>query len=90
MRPTKFEPGTMLLVEWLDIVSDASWQSEQKRNKEHPVDVKTVGFFLRTYRYNGHYCMKLAHSISAEGDSDTTEIPFGCIKNIKRLKVQNG
>jgi hypothetical protein len=90
MRPAKFEKGTMLAVRWLDITSNDAWQSEAKRTKNAPTDVITIGFFLKTYKYNKMYCLQLGHSMAIDGDSDTTDIPFGCIQSIEELEVKSG
>jgi hypothetical protein len=90
MRPAKFEKGTMLAVRWLDIISDESWQSKEERDKNTPIDVITIGFFLKTYKYSKMYCLQLGHSMIKDGDSSTTEIPFGCIQSIEELEVKRG
>lgn len=88
MRAKKFEPGTMILVEWQDIVSHSSWTDSEERKKRHPSSIKTVGIYLKTYRHKNKYCLQVAHNYTEDGESDTTDIPFGTIDNIKILKAE--
>jgi hypothetical protein len=90
MRPAKFEKGTMLAVRWIDISMDGDWQSKEKRDKNTPTDIISIGFFLRTYKYHKRYCLQLGHNMANDGDSDTTDIPFGCIQSIEELEVKSG
>lgn len=86
MRPIKFPKYTMLLVKWDDIVSDTKWHTKEEIEKTHPMIVKTVGFFLKSYLRNHKRVLKLAASILEDGDSDVIDIPFGVISSIKELK----
>lgn len=76
----KFESGTRLEVQWSDIVSNPEWQSKEDIDKATTVPVKTLGYFLQ----NKKKVLKLAHSVSADGDSDSTLIPWS---NISKIEV---
>lgn len=78
MRIKKFQPGTRLEITWNDIVSDSAWQSKDDIDKAFTVKVKTVGYFLQ----NQKGVLKIAHSISEDGDSDSTRIPWAVIQKI--------
>lgn len=86
MRIKKFPKFTELMVSWEDITSDSAWHDKDGIRKARPTLVKTLGFFLG----NKKGVLKLGHSISEDGDSDYTVIPWGCIKEIKELELSNG
>ena len=77
MRIKKFPRLTMLLIEWVDTVTDSAWTNEKGIEKAKPARVKTLGFFLE----NKKYVLKIAHTYH-ENESDITVIPWGCIKSI--------
>ena len=79
MRIKKFEPGTRLEVTWADIVSDSSWQSQRDIDTATTAQVKTLGYFLQ----NKKGVLKIAHSVTEDGQSDSTRIPWAVIKNIE-------
>ena len=81
MRMKKFPKQTKLLVTWDDITTDASWGSAIDIKRAKTTRVHTVGFFLKNKKRE----LTIAHSISEDGDSDYTCIPWGCIKNIVEL-----
>lgn len=86
MRVKKFESGTRLEVQWSDIVSNPAWQSKEEIDKATAVSVKTLGYFLQ----NKKKVLKLAHSVSADGESDSTLIPWTNIETIDVLEVNDG
>jgi len=79
MRVKKFPKFTKLLIVWNDITSDASWHNINKLDKVKTVGVKTLGFFLENKKRE----LKIAHSITEDGDGDYTVIPWGCVKSIE-------
>jgi len=81
-----YKLGDMILIEWDDIVSNASWQTSEEQDKTGPELVKTVGFFLKTYTYRKKKALRMAHSLIADGTGDTTNIPYGVIRKITLLK----
>ena len=84
----KYKLGDMVLVEWDDIVSDASWQTPDQQDKTVPEPTKTVGFFLKAYTYRKKKALRIAHSLQVDGGGDTTNIPYGVIRKITLLKEE--
>ena len=82
MKIQKFSMQTKLLVTWDDTTSDSKWHDKQGIDKAKTTSVKTLGFFLS----NKKRVLKIGHSITEDGDSDYTCIPFGCIRSIKDLE----
>ncbi len=82
MQVKRFPKFTFILVTWEDPTSDAKWYDKQDIDKMKTTVVRTMGFFLG----NKKRVLKVAHSITADGDSDFTAIPWGCIKEVKGLK----
>lgn len=86
MRPKKFEKYSKLEIEWVDILDNNAWQDEVEVNKVEPIKVKTIGYFLR----NNKKSLIIAHSVCEDSSCDTMAIPFGVIKNINILGVNDG
>jgi len=86
MKQSNIEPGTVVLVEWDDIITDPKWQDAVDRERGEPAAVKTVGFFLKNYTYRKKKALRIAHSVTHDGDCDTTNIPYGVIRSITQLK----
>lgn len=89
MKPATYEKYTMLLIEWLDITQDCKWHGIPEIKNTRTTVVKNVGFFLQNYIYKKKWIMKLASSVTEDGDSDVFDIPFGCITSIKELKIED-
>lgn len=77
------EKNDLIEVEWIDIVSDSAWLSEQKAVEFSPAQCKSVGYFLN----ETDELIRLSSTIqlSGEKERDITVIPKGVIKNIRRL-----
>ena len=86
MKRKKFEPGTMLLVEWEDTTSDSAWKSDTDKEKIVVTPVKTMGCFL----FNKKKSIALCHSVTKDGNYDYTVIPYGCVTNIEELEIKSG
>ncbi len=84
MRTKRFPKFTEVLVTWEDTTSDAKWHDKQEIESAKATIIKTVGFFIE----NKKRILKLAHSITADGDSDYTIIPWGCVIAISELEVK--
>jgi len=82
MRPKRIIKYTPLQVSWTDIVSDAAWHDRDEIEKADTAMIQTIGFFLQ----NKKKSLKLAHSVTDDGASDYTIIPWAVIKQIKELK----
>lgn len=81
MRPKKFQKYDILVVSWLDIVSESKWHNKEEVENAEAVSVKTIGFFLDNKKRQ----LRIAHSIAKDGDCDVTVIPYGCINKIENL-----
>lgn len=84
MRAKRFPKFAVVLVAWEDTTSDAKWHDKQEIEKAKTTVVKTVGFFIE----NKKRVLKVAHSMTEDGDSDYTVIHWGCVKGIKELEVK--
>ena len=81
MRVKKFPKYTKLFIQWTDILSDASWNSNEDINKAQTALISTVGFFLQNKRRE----LKIAHSVADDSSSDYTVIPWSVITKISEL-----
>ena len=75
-----------MLVVWTDIISDSSWHDKGDVDKAQAISVNTLGFFLQNKKKD----LKIAHSISDDGDSDYTIIPWACVTKIQELDEGKG
>ncbi len=81
MKIKKFPKFTKLMVTWTDIISDSAWHGKEEVEKAQAMRVQTLGFFLQNKRKD----IKLAHSVTDDGDSDYTIIPWSVVSNIEEL-----
>jgi hypothetical protein len=82
MKIRRYNRFARLEVFWQDIVSDPAWADSKTvaRNRKS-MPVKTMGYFLA----NNGKDLVLVHSITEDGDVDTTVIPWATIRNIDAL-----
>ena len=80
----KLKPATLLLVTWDDIVDDASWLSDEKFQSMQPVICKSIGWFINHDKLN----IRIAHSVTFDGDKSGTVIPKGVIRNVRVIKYK--
>ena len=79
MKPRSYKFNSVLVVDWIDIVSESSWLSPHDARNLNPCRCKTVGFFLS----QDEDCIRLSQSIQLDDtERDVTTIPWGCIKKI--------
>lgn len=81
MRIKSFPKYTMLRIAWFDILSDSSWHNRKEIDEAQSMEVWSLGFFLQNKKKD----LKIAHSVSNDGESDYTVIPWACIKYIEEL-----
>lgn len=76
--------NTLIEVEWVDIVSDSSWLSEQKAVDYPVTQCKSVGYFINKTKS----VLRLSAMIQLckDPERDVTVIPLGVVKKIRRLK----
>ena len=77
----KYKRFTPVLVEWVDIVSDSKWSDDSEELP--PMPVKTLGWVRVCHKDS----LVVGHSLAADGDSDKTVIPWGCIKSVLELDL---
>lgn len=77
------EKNNLIEIEWVDIVSDSSWFTEQKAAEFPFVRCTSVGYYLN----DTEDLIRLSHTIQVDGDKDRdiTVIPKGVVKNIRKL-----
>lgn len=78
---SKVKEGSLLLVTWDDIVSNASWLSEASAKSHPAVECKDIGWLTSADKKN----IRLSSSINAMGERNVTVIPIGCIRDTVRL-----
>ncbi len=81
MRIKTWPKYTKILVQWTDIVSDSSWHDGAGIDKAHTAPIQTIGFFLQ----NKKKTLKVAHSVTDDGESDYTCIPWSVVSKIVEL-----
>lgn len=76
--------NTLIEVEWLDIVADSAWLSEQKASEFPVTPCKSVGYFLNKDKN----VLRLSGTIQTgnSNERDINVIPIGVVKRIRRLK----
>ena len=82
------QKNDLIEIEWVDIVSDSSWFSEQKATEFPLAQCKSTGYFLN----ETDDVIRLSHTIQVgeDKDRDVTVIPKGVVKNIRRLDEPTG
>ena len=75
----------LVLVEWVDAISNSGWHSPKKELCEVSSCV-TVGFLL----YDEEDIITIAQNINITSGNigDTISIPKGCVKRVRTLKVK--
>ena len=81
-----YKKNQRLEIEWLDVVDNSEWQSEEEACKvDSETYCKTIGYFLK----ETELFIWLSWSISArkrKGERSTSMIPKGVITKIRELK----
>ena len=74
----------LVLVEWLDIIGEDSWQSLQKARAVSPMRFRSVGWLLRDDKKA--VVIAACHSLKDDTTGSVTSIPRGCVVSVKPLK----
>jgi hypothetical protein len=82
---SKIEPGTPVLVNWLDTVTEPSWIGKDDFVTREPAECVTVGIWMTP----GENCIRLASNIN-ENSCDGTIIPIGCVQRVTVLHGKSG
>lgn len=80
----RIKPTTLLLITWDDILSDASWLTDEKAQSMSPVLCKNVGWFLNHDKLN----IRIFDSVASDGNKSCTVIPKGVIRDVKEIKYK--
>jgi hypothetical protein len=81
VRAKKFKKLTKLEISWEDIVSDPEWKDTEAVASSKTASIKTLGYYLETRKG----ILKVGHSVSEDGDSDVTCIPWSVITNVETI-----
>jgi len=85
-QKSPIEQGDLTVVFWFDTVQDASWEPISVVEKEKPVLVKSVGWFLN----QDEDCVRILTSISAvlsaKPEVGSIIIPQKTIKHIEKVR----
>lgn len=73
----RYKKDTKLEVYWDDIISDATWQTDEKAENAEPARCKTIGY----YTMKRKDVLVISHS-TTKGQRDSTVIPLGCIQKV--------
>lgn len=82
MKP-KFNKRSLIIVEWEDTCTIASWDSDDKAKNDSPLQSQSVGWRLPSPKN-----VVVLTAMRNEGGNCTGRqiIPRGCIKSIRRLE----
>jgi hypothetical protein len=82
----KIKEGTLLLVTWDDIVSNAAWLKDDEAQNIQPEVCKDVGWFINDDELN----IRISSSINSGGEKSATVIPKGVIRDVKKINYKRG
>lgn len=74
-----FKFHELIEIDWLDTVTDPSWQSPEELEHYPPTKCHTTGYFIN----RDAEVIRVCGSYQEDG-SDVTVIPIGCIRRVKR------
>ena len=84
MNWNKVEPGTLLLVCWDDIVSDATWLKDAAAQTLDTPHCKDIGWFVNDDKLN----IRITSSVNDYCEKNVTVIPKGCIRKVKKINYK--
>jgi hypothetical protein len=76
--------GTLLLITWDDIVSNASWLPDDKAQIYPPTRCKDIGWFINYDNLN----IRISNSVNIDGEKSITVIPKGVIRDVQVVKYK--
>jgi hypothetical protein len=80
----KFKKNQLILIEFLDIEEDPTWQTEERACQRPDCDGIGVGFYLK---HDKEYLYCSTQIIGTQKPQrNKTVYPLGCIKRIKKIK----
>ena len=82
----KFKKNARLEIWWKDIVEVASWQSEEDAAAYPPVNAASLGYFLNFGDSDGIPVIRIAGSVTEDGERGVEVIPLGVIVKIEELE----
>ncbi|HEC66922.1 MAG TPA: hypothetical protein ENI23_16730 [bacterium] len=81
---SKIKAGTLLLITWDDIVSDASWLKDCSAQIYQPARCKDIGWFVNEDKLN----IRITTSVQSSGEKNISVIPKGVIRNVIKIKYK--
>ena len=76
-----------VFVEWEDIITSPVWQEMENINDNRCLICNSIGYLKTIDRENN--IIILMHTINANSQADSTVIPIGCIKRIRRMRFSD-
>ena len=81
---SKIKEGTLLLIAWDDIVSDASWLKDTQAQAYQPIRCKDIGWLINEDKLN----IRITTSVSSSGEKNISVIPKGVIRDVIKIKYK--
>jgi len=82
----RIKEGTLLLITWDDIVSDASWVKDDNARRYLPIRCKDIGWLINDDKLN----IRITSSANSMGEKNVTVIPKGVLRDVKIIKYKRG
>ena len=80
----KIKPGTLLIIDWEDIISDSGWVKDIAAQVYPPTVCKDMGWFINDDKLN----IRITTSVNNCGDKNVTVIPKGVIRNVRVVRYK--
>lgn len=80
----KIKEGTLLIIDWEDIVEKSGWLGDEEAQNYPPALCKTVGWFVNDDDSN----IRLTSTVANDGDKNITVIPKGVIRQVKKISYK--
>jgi len=81
MRVKRFKQYEMIEVNWIDIVERSGWRTVKEAAEEDCIGIVSIGYFIA----NKKGTLNIASCVSRDNDCNVTSIPWGVIKQVRRL-----
>jgi hypothetical protein len=78
---SKVKEGTLLVINWEDIVSDSSWLKDSVAQKYPPAQCTDVGWFVNEDEFN----IRITSSVNSFGEKNISVIPKGVIRDVQKI-----
>jgi len=78
----KIPRGSIVVVKWLDTVTDSRWVDQEEFCQQELALIATVGVWMGSTKK----VVNVAHNICGDDTCDGTHIPRGTVKSVEVLK----